>query len=76
MFVPVMGSSVLDSMSHTLLTALTATPPSKDWVRKSQDLDLAARKMTATHPLLVLRSVRHLSFGIKKYMVGNFKYDL
>ncbi|KAG8305598.1 Integrator complex subunit 1 [Homalodisca vitripennis] len=53
--ISVMGSSVLDSMSHTLLTALTATPPSKDWQKRAGDLELATRKMAATHPLLVLR---------------------
>lgn len=55
--VTVTGSSTMDPMSHTLLTALTATPPVKDWSRRSQELELATRKMAATHPLLFLRCV-------------------
>uniref|UniRef100_A0A1B6EU77 Uncharacterized protein n=1 Tax=Cuerna arida TaxID=1464854 RepID=A0A1B6EU77_9HEMI len=63
--VSVMGSSVLDSMSHTLLTALTATPPSKDWQKRAGDLELATRKMAATHPLLVLRQLTMLSAALR-----------
>lgn len=48
-------NSVLDRISHTILTALAATPHAKDWGRRSQELELAARKMADTHPLLVLR---------------------
>uniref|UniRef100_A0A1B6DA21 Uncharacterized protein n=1 Tax=Clastoptera arizonana TaxID=38151 RepID=A0A1B6DA21_9HEMI len=59
------GSSVLDRMSHTLLTALSATPYSKDWSRRSQELDLATRKMTATHPLLVLRQLTMLASSLR-----------
>ncbi|XP_034943269.1 integrator complex subunit 1 isoform X2 [Chelonus insularis] len=49
--------SVLDSMSHSLLTALAATSRHKSWISKSQDFELCARKMAAVHPLLVLRQL-------------------
>jgi integrator complex subunit 1 len=49
------SSSVLDGMSHTLFTALTATSQSKDWTRRSQEYQLLARKMASVHPVLVLR---------------------
>ncbi|XP_054283630.1 integrator complex subunit 1-like [Macrosteles quadrilineatus] len=63
--ISVMGSSVLDTVSHTLLTALTATPPNKDWYRRSQEFDLATRKMTATHPLLVLRQLEMIAAALR-----------
>lgn len=50
------SSCTLDVTSHCLLSALAAAPgQGKDWSRKAQDLELAARKMAATHPVLVLR---------------------
>lgn len=49
--------SVLDCMSHSLLTALAATPRQKSWNSKSQEFELCARKMAAVHPILVLRQL-------------------
>ena len=46
---------MLDRMSHLLFTALTATPPSGDWYKRSQEYELSARKMASVHPPLVLR---------------------
>lgn len=55
------SSSVVDVISHTLLSALGTTSRSKDWPRKSQDFDLCARKLAATHPELVLRQLPMLA---------------
>lgn len=63
--VTITGSSAMDAMSHTLVTALTATPPVKDWSRRSQELELATRKMAATHPLLLLRQLRMLATSLR-----------
>lgn len=57
-------NSVLDRISHTILTALTATPHAKDWARRSQELELAARKMASTHPLLVLRQLKMIGAAL------------
>ncbi|XP_030761585.1 integrator complex subunit 1 isoform X2 [Sitophilus oryzae] len=64
-------SSTIDKISHCLLSALAATPRSKDWPRKSQDLELFARKLTATHPLLVLRQLPMLAGSLK----GRAQFD-
>lgn len=68
------GSSVLDRMSHLLFTALAATPMSKEAPRKSQEFELATRKMASVHPALVLRQLpmvasslrgrTHLDYGV------------
>ena len=51
------GVSVLDSLSHTLLSSIGATRPGKDWIGKMRDFEISLRKMAATHPMLLLRSV-------------------
>lgn len=55
------SSCVVDVISHTLISALAATPRTKDWTRKSQDLELCTRKLVATHPELVLRQLPMLA---------------
>ncbi|KAK7791007.1 hypothetical protein R5R35_007901 [Gryllus longicercus] len=58
------SSSLLDTMSHTLLTALTAgshTHAGKDWTRKAHDYELLTRKMASVHPILVLRQLPMLA---------------
>ncbi|EEZ98703.1 integrator complex subunit 1 [Tribolium castaneum] len=64
-------TSSADEISHCLLSALAATPRSKDWPRKSQDLELCARKLAATHPVLVLRQLPMLAGSLK----GRAQYD-
>ncbi|PNF16802.1 hypothetical protein B7P43_G18054 [Cryptotermes secundus] len=59
------SSSVLDGMSHTLFTALTATSQSKDWTRRSQEYELLARKMASVHPILVLRQLPMLAATLR-----------
>ncbi|KAL6431603.1 hypothetical protein ACFW04_007276 [Cataglyphis niger] len=56
--------SVLDCMSHCLLTALAATPRQKSWNAKSQEFELCARKMAAVHPILVLRQLPMLASSL------------
>uniref|UniRef100_A0A023EZS6 Uncharacterized protein n=1 Tax=Triatoma infestans TaxID=30076 RepID=A0A023EZS6_TRIIF len=59
------GCSTMDIMSHTLITALAATPNQKDWNKKAMELDLAVRKMAATHPLLVLRQLPLIASSLR-----------
>lgn len=63
--------SVIDEISHCLLSALSATSRNKDWTRKSQDLELCARKLASTHPVLVLRQLPMLAGCLK----GRAQYD-
>ena len=68
--------SVLDCMSHTLLTALAATPRQKSWSAKSRELELCARKMAAVHPILVLRQLPLLASSLMGWCdleFGQFK---
>ncbi|XP_071443700.1 integrator complex subunit 1 [Hetaerina americana] len=58
------SSSILDGMSHTLLTALGATNSAKDWNRRAQEYELSARKMASVHPLLVLRQLPMLGASL------------
>ncbi|XP_014230547.1 integrator complex subunit 1 [Trichogramma pretiosum] len=56
--------SVLDCMSHSLLTSLAAIPRQKSYGVKSRELELCVRKMAAVHPLLVLRQLPLLSTSL------------
>ena len=53
-------NSVLDCMSHALLTR----PRQKSWSSKSRELELCARKMAAVHPILVLRQLPLLATSL------------
>ncbi|CAG9856871.1 unnamed protein product [Phyllotreta striolata] len=63
--------STVDEISHCLLSALAATPRSKDWSKRSQELELCARKLAATHPVLVLRQLPMLAGCLK----GRAQYE-
>lgn len=68
--------SLLDCLSHFLLTALTATPRQKSWNSKSQEFELCARKMAAVHPILILRQLPMLASSLmgKCYLdFGHFR---
>ncbi|KAF2879696.1 hypothetical protein ILUMI_26472 [Ignelater luminosus] len=65
------SSSIVDVISHTILSALAATSRNKDWPRKSQELDLCARKLAATHPELVLRQLPMLAGSLR----GRAQYE-
>lgn len=64
-------ASAVDVISHTLISALTATTRIKDWNRKSQDLELCTRKLAATHPDLVLRQLPMIAGSLR----GRAQYD-
>ncbi|OXU26086.1 hypothetical protein TSAR_012850 [Trichomalopsis sarcophagae] len=53
--------SILDCMSHTLLTALASQRQKSS---KSRELELCARKMAAVHPILVLRQLPLLASSL------------
>lgn len=58
------SSSILDKMSHTLLTALTCITYDKEDQKRSHEYELAARKMAAVHPGLVLRQLPMLASSL------------
>lgn len=64
-------ASAVDVISHTLLSALTSTNRTKEWHKKSQELELCARKLTAEHPNLVIRQLPMLAGSLK----GRAQYD-
>lgn len=53
----VSGQTKVDTLSHTLLLALSIADNSKQSYYKLSDLHLAARKLAATHPELLLRQL-------------------
>ncbi|GLV44448.1 Integrator 1 [Carabus blaptoides fortunei] len=59
------STSIIDKITHSLLTALASTPRSKDWPRKSQEFELLTRKMAAVHPSLVLRQLPMIAASLK-----------
>lgn len=64
-------ASAVDVISHTLLSALTCTNRPKEWHKRSQELELCARKLTAEHPNLVIRQLPMLAGSLK----GRAQYD-
>ncbi|XP_044017877.1 integrator complex subunit 1 isoform X2 [Aphidius gifuensis] len=58
------NNSVLDCLSHALLTGLAAIPRQKAWSIKSQDFEICARKLAAVHPILVLRQLSMLPLSL------------
>lgn len=68
-----MGSnaSTIDTISHTLLSALTATSRHKDWSKKAQELELCARKLASSHPYLVVRQLPMLAGNLR----GRAQYE-
>lgn len=64
-------ASSVDEISHILLSALTATSRQNNWSRKSQDLEICARKLTATHSNLVIRQLPILAGSLR----GRAQYD-
>lgn len=63
--------STIDEISHCLLSALSSTSRSKDWIKKSQDLEMCSRKLASTHPVLVLRQLPMLAGCLK----GRAQYE-
>lgn len=48
-------SSVLDVMSHSILTSFTTNFQIKDSPKRTQELEMIIRKMASSHPRLILR---------------------
>lgn len=49
---------VLDTVSHSLVTAIANTQPGKDWAKKaSHEIEICLRKLACVHPTLLLRLV-------------------
>ncbi|CAH0389258.1 unnamed protein product [Bemisia tabaci] len=57
-------SSLLDTLSHTLITALASTAHVKEWTRRAQEIELCLRKLISSHPLLVLRQLPLLASSL------------
>ncbi|ODM95419.1 Integrator complex subunit 1 [Orchesella cincta] len=49
---------VLDTVSHSLITAISNTQPGKDWSKKaSHEIEICLRKLAAVHPTLLVRQL-------------------
>lgn len=47
---------VLDTVSHSLISAISNTQPGKDWSKKaSHEIEICLRKLASVHPTLLLR---------------------
>ncbi len=65
------NTSVVDCISHTLLSALSATQHGRNWGVQMQEFDSAARKVASCHPLLMLRNLTLIAASLK----GRTEYD-
>ena len=63
--------SVVDIVSHTLLSSLAATQAGRAWAQQMQEFDAAARKVAATHPMLMLRNLPLIAASLR----GRTQYD-
>ena len=50
-------TSEVDTVSHFLLSALASTQHGRGWTDQMREFEAAARKLAATHPLLLLRNL-------------------
>jgi len=63
---PLAGESVVDSVSHTLLSSLSSSvQQGKQWAVKMQEVELAARKLLSAHPDLFLRNLPLLASSLQ-----------
>ena len=58
-------TSEVDTTSHFLLSALASTQHGRGWTDQMREFEAAARKLAATHPLLILRNLPLLAAGMK-----------
>ena len=63
--------SVVDNVSHTLLSSLAATQAGRAWAQQMQEFESAARKVAATHPVLMLRNLPLIAASLR----GRTQYD-
>lgn len=59
------NTSQVDTISHFLLSALASTQQGRSWTDQMKEFEAAARKLAATHPLLLLRNLPLLAAGMK-----------
>ena len=59
------NTSGVDTISHFLLLALASTQHGRNWTDQMREFEAAARKLAATHPLLLLRNLPLLAAGMK-----------
>ena len=59
------NTSGVDTISHFLLLALASTQHGRNWTDQMREFEAAARKLAATHPLLLLRNLPLLAVGMK-----------
>ena len=59
------NTSEVDTISHFLLSALASTQHGRGWTDQMREFEASARKMAATHPLLMLRNLPLLAAGMK-----------
>jgi len=71
---PLVGESAVDSISHTLLSSLSAVQQGKQWTVKMQEYELAARKLVSSHPVLFLRNLPLLASSLQGRT--NFDYHV
>lgn len=65
------NTSVVDTVAHTLLSALSATQHGRQWGVQMLEFESAIRKLTSSHPLLMLRNVPLIAASLK----GRTDYD-
>jgi len=54
-------SSVLDTISHGLITAIANTEDGKDWARmNAHDYEICLRKLASLHPTLLIRYLLYI----------------
>ncbi len=63
--------TTLDVATHTILSALAATQPGRQWTSQMIDFEAAARKIAACHPLLFLRNLPLIAASLK----GRTEFD-
>ena len=62
---PLAGESVVDSVSHTLLSSLSSVQPGKQWTVRMAEQEVAARKLLSSHPGLFLRNLPLLASSLQ-----------
>ena len=68
---PEAGNSIVDVITHTLLSSLAATQAGRAWGLQMQEFECSLRKLAGTHPLLVLRNLPLIAASLK----GRTGYD-
>eukprot|EP00095_Tigriopus_kingsejongensis_P002565 maker-scaffold2547_size14626-snap-gene-0.4 protein:Tk02565 transcript:maker-scaffold2547_size14626-snap-gene-0.4-mRNA-1 annotation:"integrator complex subunit 1-like" len=67
-------TSVVDCVAHTLLSALSATQHGRSWGLQMSEFESAARKVAASHPLLMLRNLPLMAASLKSRTEFDFSF--